>query len=111
MVKTYHSPEIRTLVLAGIPPVWLFHHKRRRYVEQKIRATPPWVSHREMLELHVERNRRSEETGMQHVLDHIVPLNHPSVCGLNVPWNMQILTKAQNAAKGNRWHPDQLELL
>jgi 5-methylcytosine-specific restriction endonuclease McrA len=75
-----------------------------------LRATPPWVSHKEMAQLHAEKLRRTEETGIEHVLDHIVPLNHPYVCGLNVPWNLQIITRAQNAAKSNKWCPDQLDL-
>lgn len=63
-----------------------------------------------MKALHREKQRISAETGVEHVLDHIVPLKHSAVCGLNVPWNLQIITRAQNAAKSNKWYPDQLEL-
>lgn len=31
-------------------------------------------------------------------------------CGLTVPWNLRIITFAQNAAKSNYWNPYQLEL-
>lgn len=41
-------------------------------------------------------------TGKLHVLDHIVPLNHSEVCGLTVPWNLQIVPWQVNAAKSNR---------
>lgn len=105
-----HSQATRTLVLAGMPPPWVYRHPRRRYVEQKILATPPWVSHRDMLEFYAERDRLNGETGVAHSVDHIVPLSHPMVCGLNVPWNLRVITKAQNDRKGNRWHPDQLEM-
>lgn len=106
-----YSQKIRNMVLAGIPPLWLYNHKRRRYVEQKILATPPWVSHKEMMELHRRKLQVTEETGIRHQLDHIIPLNHPMVSGLNVPWNIQIVPHWHNANKGNRFNPEQLELL
>jgi len=34
-------------------------------------------------------------------LDHIIPLKHPQVCGLNIPCNYQILTRKQNSFKNN----------
>lgn len=36
-------------------------------------------------------------------LDHIIPLNHPDVCGLHNTWNFQWLSKEDNNKKSNKF--------
>lgn len=51
--------------------------------------------------LYLDAQRLTLETGVQYVVDHIVPLKHPFVCGLHAYANLQILTDEENKAKGN----------
>ena len=76
----------------------------KRYATKKKR-TPPWVTEDhvgEMQKFYVEAHKLTEETGIPHHVDHIIPLQGKDVSGLHVPWNLQILTAYDNISKGNR---------
>lgn len=79
------------------------------------RATPPWADRAAIRAKWEESKRRTAETGVQHSVDHIVPLVHPLVCGLHVPWNLRVIPLADNMRKSNAHWPDmpfeQMELL
>jgi 5-methylcytosine-specific restriction endonuclease McrA len=68
------------------------------------RATPPWVLKSDILRFYKKAARLTEETGIQYEVDHIIPLNHELVCGLNIPENLQIITQEENRKKSNEWN-------
>lgn len=109
-IESYVSARMKRLILAGAEPEWIKNHKRRSYIVTAYLSSPLWMT-RSMLR---EQRRICELvtaiTGEPHVLDHLVPLSHPYVCGLTVPWNIQVIPKRINDHKSNRWAPDQISL-
>jgi 5-methylcytosine-specific restriction endonuclease McrA len=75
--------------------------RRKRHQQ----ATPSWLTkeHKRAIKaLYLKAMHLTESTGVEHHVDHIVPLSNPTVCGLHVPWNLQVLTAAENIQKANR---------
>lgn len=66
---------------------------------RQLKATPLWLTKLDYADI-ARWYRLAAEQGL-HV-DHIVPLAGKTVCGLHVPWNMQLLTKEDNSRKNNR---------
>jgi hypothetical protein len=68
-------------------------------------ATVKWADLNKIKEIYKLRNKLTEETGIPHHVDHIIPLQHELVCGLNVENNLQILTAEENQRKSNKFEP------
>jgi hypothetical protein len=67
-------------------------------------ATPKWLTPEHKVQIramYLAARDLTRRTGVKHVVDHIVPLRSEVVCGLHVPWNLQILTHTANCAKSN----------
>lgn len=41
-------------------------------------------------------------SGDKHEVDHVIPIAGENVCGLHVPWNLQVLPMEMNRAKRNK---------
>lgn len=76
-------------------------HRRRKHRD----ATPGWLTaeqKRQIRDIYMSARRISKETGEPYVVDHIIPLRHPDVCGLHVPWNLRVMTREANLLKSNK---------
>lgn len=77
---------------------------RKRREERIKMATPPWCDIQEIARLHAKVRRLNEEEGyIAYHLDHKIPLANEDVCGLHVPWNLQILPARENLKKSNKF--------
>lgn len=107
-------PGTKAKILAGEFVHWVFGHKSRaEYLYAIVMSTPLWLTaddKRDLETLRAWAKARTAFTGELHVLDHIIPVTHPYVSGLSVPWNLQVIHWRVNGAKGNKWAPDQLDL-
>jgi len=68
-------------------------------------ATPPWITKEQkqtMRELYLQAMQLTRITGERYVVDHIIPLINPEVCGLHVPWNLRVITQEENLKKSNK---------
>jgi hypothetical protein len=91
---------------ASLPPSFAASN----WIVARILATPPWADMRAIREVYKEAERLTLATGREHHVDHIVPLNHPRVCGLHVPANLRAILAGPNMAKSNDWCPEQMGL-
>lgn len=85
------------------------HSLKAKYRAARRMACPPWVDADHMARIHeVYRLRRqiSEQTGVVHEVDHIVPLQGKTVCGLHVWWNLRVIPREENNRRPRIWSGD-----
>ena len=75
--------------------------RRRRFRQ----ATPKWLTVEDKMEIRLKYRlaiELSRSTGIRHAVDHIIPLHGETVCGLHVPWNLDVITQEENLRKYNK---------
>lgn len=80
----------------------LFAARNAKRRAAKVCATPPWSDLPVIRGIYKQSRQITEETGVRHHVDHIVPLISPVVCGLHVSWNLRVIPAKINHIKGNR---------
>ena len=108
----YHTPEAKIAAKRGNSRRYNHNNPalvkaiQVRYRGKLVRATPCWLTEADwkaMDEIYFKARRLTKETGIQHDVDHIIPLQGKSVSGLHVPGNLQILTHSENVSKSNKY--------
>lgn len=73
-------------------------------------ATAAWANLFFIDEIYDLARLRTKHLGVVHHVDHIVPLQHPLVCGLHVEHNLRVIPALDNLRKKNLWRPDMPEI-
>jgi hypothetical protein len=77
----------------------------RRYASKK-NGTPLWLTTEDrarIVAVYEDAVARSATEGTKYHVDHIIPLRGRAVCGLHVPWNLQVLPARENMRKRNHY--------
>lgn len=69
-------------------------------------AFPKWARGLDFTSIYRLCAAVTELTGIEHQVDHIIPLRGKTVRGLHVPWNLQVLPKTANQSKKNKLLPE-----
>lgn len=79
--------------------------KKTKHRASRLNATPHWLTKAQLEQIKDIYKGAKEMEGVfpwKQEVDHIIPLRGKEVCGLHVPWNLQILCAFKNSSKGNK---------
>lgn len=78
----------------------------RKRQAAKLNRTPKWLTKADYIEMewaYSIAKQLTQETGIRHVVDHIIPLRGKNISGLHCPQNLQVITQKENLQKHNKF--------
>ena len=81
-----------------------YHAKTRTRQAAKLKAIPAWADLDQIKRIYTACASISERTGVEHHVDHIIPLQGKTVCGLHVENNLAIIPAQMNLQKSNTYN-------
>lgn len=69
-----------------------------------ILATPTWADRELIKELYTLAQKLTEQTGIPHEVDHVIPLQGKTVSGFHVENNLQVIPATENRRKSNKFN-------
>ncbi|MDP9810442.1 hypothetical protein J2W42_003303 [Rhizobium tibeticum] len=87
---------------------------KARYRAATRKATPSWLTEEQRSQIvafYIEAERLTRETGIEHEVDHIHPLQADCACGLHVPWNLRVVPRDDNNRRPRKWTSEELTAL
>lgn len=78
--------------------------RNKAYTDRLKQATPPWITPKmlEQIEQFKQLAREMSCENVSYEIDHIHALKGLNSSGLNVPWNIQIVSSKENKQKKNK---------
>ena len=76
---------------------------------RQLQATPTWLTEEEKEDIYtfyVVREQFIDLFNVKYEVDHIIPLQGKTVCGLHVPWNLRVIESSINNSKKNFLFPE-----
>lgn len=83
-----------------------FFARNAKRKASKLKATPVWSDLVEIRNIYKLSVLMSNSSGLKYHVDHILPLQGKSVCGLHIPSNLRIIPQVDNLSKNNKFDAD-----
>lgn len=76
-----------------------FAARRSKRRAAQLRAMPDWADVVAIAKVYRLAREMTLATGIKHVVDHVIPLQGRTVCGLHVESNLRVISEKENAHK------------